>query len=69
MRKYTNQTFVVTPGGEAIKVYYDFKKNIIASYTKNGIPTLRKWGWDIEKRTQHQPNHARIKTKFIYRPD
>lgn len=64
MRRYSNQTFVVTPSGEVIMVYYNFKKNVITSYAKNGIPTLRKWGWDIEKRTHTKSNYARTKIKF-----
>jgi len=70
MNKYTNKTYLVTPDGKVIKVYYNFKKGLIKSYTKGGVPTLRKWGWDIEKLTHTKPNHnARTKTKFIYRPD
>lgn len=68
-KKYTNQTYLATPDGEIIKVYYNFKKHFIKSYTKNGISTLRKWGWDIEKKPHTKPNHARTKIKFIHRPD
>ena len=50
MRRYSNQIYVVTPKGEAVKVYYNLKKNFIKSYTKKGISTLRKWGWNIDKR-------------------
>ena len=32
--------------------YSNFKKCFIKSYTRGGIPELRKWGWDIEKRNK-----------------
>jgi hypothetical protein len=43
-------TFIVTPKGEIIKAYYNFKKRFIKSYTLGGVKLLRKWGWDIEKK-------------------
>jgi len=42
--------FIVTPKGEIVRAYYDFKKRVIESYTLGGVKLLRKWGWDIEKR-------------------
>lgn len=43
-------TFIVTPKGEIVRAYYDFKKRVIESYTLGGVKLLRKWGWDIEKK-------------------
>tara|TARA_R100001443_G_scaffold35589_8_gene49403 strand:+ start:11623 stop:11778 length:156 start_codon:yes stop_codon:yes gene_type:complete len=42
--------WICTPKGALIKAAYDFQKAYIQSYTKGGVPELRKWGWDIEKR-------------------
>jgi hypothetical protein len=44
--------WLCTPKGGLVKMYYDFKKCFIKSYTRGGIPELRKWGWDIEKRNK-----------------
>ena len=44
--------WLCTPKGCLVKMYYDFKKCFIKSYTRGGIPELRKWGWDIETRNK-----------------
>lgn len=42
--------WVCTPKGDLIRVFYNFKKRFIKSYTLGGIPELRVWGWEIEKK-------------------
>jgi hypothetical protein len=42
--------WVCTPKGGLIRVFYNFKKRFIKSYTLGGIPELRVWGWEIEKK-------------------
>ena len=44
--------WISTPKGSLVKMYYNFKKEFIKSYTRGGIAELRKWGWNIEKRNQ-----------------
>ncbi len=46
--KYT--IYIVTPGGEVIRVNLNWGKNIIKSLTRGGVDKLREYGWDIEKK-------------------
>tara|TARA_R100000700_G_scaffold34831_1_gene43099 strand:+ start:70 stop:234 length:165 start_codon:yes stop_codon:yes gene_type:complete len=41
--------WLCTPKGKLVKMYYDFKKSFIKSYTRGGVAELRKWGWNIKK--------------------
>ena len=44
--------FICTPDNDIVKVRINYEKGIIKSFAKGSIEILRKYGWDIEKRTK-----------------
>lgn len=50
-RKYPDKSvWICTPKGGLVRAFYNFNKKFIKSYTRGGVPELRLWGWDIEKK-------------------
>ena len=56
--------YIVNTDGQMVKASYDLQRGIFASHTRNGVRALRKWGWDIQKKTDTRNWHPKTVAYF-----
>lgn len=54
LKTICRSVYIVNTNGQTVMATYDLQKGTIKSHTRNGVQHLRKWGWDIQKKTRRK---------------